>query len=264
MGDNSLQTQTCRYMYSTDGAPAKENFRVEGKRGFFQTETDAKNHEKMVALYSDVDGSEIKDWKPLPLEDFLKANNISDFNSDTDGGLRGRSEPIGKLDIGKNAVSRVEGNNPASLGSGEQFGKQEAISYFESRGISRAGAIGIVANLVRENNLKTTGAIASQGELGLAQWKTERYAKMVKYAASHVPPLSPTSKDAQAGYLIKELKEDYPGTWAKIEHATDPVQAAQDFCAGFEMPTLDNGQTNVASYEPRRQNARDLMAVLSR
>jgi hypothetical protein len=152
-------------------------------------------------------------------------------------------------------------SGPPDMGSGDQFTKEELIQHFMDKGYSKAGAIGIVANLQAENGLKTTGAPASQGEEGLAQWKGQRLANLKAYAASH--NLDWHSKDAQLGYLDEELVNDYPDVAAKMKTATDPEQAAQDFCAGFEMPTMDDGTPNYATYDVRKGIARDIQGGLA-
>ncbi|MFS2007281.1 phage tail tip lysozyme [Duganella sp. CT11-25] len=154
-------------------------------------------------------------------------------------------------------AGKTSGTPPAA-GSGTQFTAEELIQHFMSKGYTRAGAIGIVANLQAENGLKTTGAPASQGEQGLAQWKGQRLANLQAYAAAH--NLDWQSKSAQLGYLDQELENDYPQVAAKLKNATDPQQAAQDFCAGFEMPTMDDGTPNYATYDVRKQIAREMAA----
>lgn len=165
--------------------------------------------------------------------------------------------PINTRETGNYHV-RLSSSGPPDMGPGHSFTRRELIDYFVAAGFSRAGAIGIVANLEAENGLRTTGAPASQGEEGLAQWKGVRLAKLQAYAASH--GLDWHSKSAQLGYLHHELIHDYPHVYARVVNATDPQQAAQDFCAGFEIPTMDDGTPNYGTYAVRRRLAAQIAA----
>jgi len=150
------------------------------------------------------------------------------------------------------------GNGAPQMGSGTQFTSEELIQHFMSKGFTRAGAIGIVANLQAESGLRTDGPTGGQAEEGLAQWKGARLEKLKQYAASH--GLDWRSKDAQLGYLDEELANDYPGVYSQVKVATNAEDAAQIFCAGFEIPTMDDGTPNYATYTKRREIAAQLAA----
>jgi hypothetical protein len=147
---------------------------------------------------------------------------------------------------------------PPEVGSGTRFTHQELIDHFMAEGYSKAGAIGIVANLEAESGLKTSGPTGGQGEEGLAQWKGNRLHDLQRYAAEH--HLDWRSKGAQLGFLDQELSTKYPGLSAQLKTATDPQQAAHDFCAAFEVPTLDNGTPNYPTYSDRQQRAARIAA----
>lgn len=118
------------------------------------------------------------------------------------------------------------------LSPGEQATANELISIFMKQyGMSAAGAAAVVGNLVQENGLKTE---ENAGGLGLAQWIGARADNLKAFAAEH--GLSPTSKEAQVGFLVKELKTDYPGLLAELKTTNDPKQAALDFSQQFERP----------------------------
>jgi hypothetical protein len=158
-----------------------------------------------------------------------------------------------------NNLVAIPVTEPPKTGSGNQFTQDELIRHFISKGFTKAGAIGIVANLRAENDLRTTGPTGSQGEEGLAQWKGPRLANLKTYAADH--KLDWRSKGAQLGFLDHELTTNYSGVYAKVKNATDPQQAAEIFCAGFESPTLDNGTPNYPTYTERKRIAAEIAAT---
>lgn len=106
-----------------------------------------------------------------------------------------------------------------------------ALAFFQSKGLTKAQAAGIVGNLKQESNVNPTD---SGG--GIAQWGGSRYTALQSYAAS--TGQSATSLSAQLGFLWSELSSSYPGTLAALKKTTTPAAAAVIISNQYERPGI--------------------------
>lgn len=120
---------------------------------------------------------------------------------------------------------------------------QIAFEFFvedKSTKFSKAGAAGIVGNLMRETggdqyDLDPESGITSRGSgyKGIAQWSGSRWSKVVR---SYAKGEDVKKLETQLMLIAKELKEKpYSSLIPKLKSATDPKQAAHDFNDTFEI-----------------------------
>lgn len=116
-------------------------------------------------------------------------------------------------------------------------------------GFSAAAAAGVVGNLVQESGLRTD-AIGDNGTSGgLAQWHNERWDALKRFAAERGTAW--TDLDTQIDFLADEMRRSYASTYAKMQAADLPEQAAQIMTDEFERPDPAS-----ANYAQRQANAR--------
>lgn len=121
------------------------------------------------------------------------------------------------------------GGRPKALGS-RQFQSREAMirdRLAAELGITTDAAAGIVSNLVAESGLVPgiEGQLyKGQRAIGLAQWFGPRRKEYEKYRDQHG---GASNDEVDLGFLVKELKENYPDLLAKLRTGTiTPYQAA--------------------------------------
>lgn len=139
---------------------------------------------------------------------------------------------------------------------------KEIYSILTSAGMSRAGALGMLGNMMAESSLKPNiaqrgmtkltdeqyTAAADNGLIdfpndgvgyGLCQWtystRKKRLLEWVKHNEVSVGDL-----EAQCFFCIKELKEDYPALWETLCTSTDINQCSDLICTQFERPAVNN------------------------
>ena len=186
------------------------------------------------------------DWRNLSLE------------GDSSGRPAGEHRPPAVDASQEGRPSVLSDSNLPTMGSGTSITVNEAIDRLMAYGYSEAAAIGVTANLMAESSLRTDGPTGGQGEEGLAQWKGARLSALQAFSAER--GLHWRSKDAQFGFLVHELTQEYRPVHDRLMRATSAEEAAEIFCAGYEIPTLDNGMPNVETYGVRRGMASDIVA----
>lgn len=126
----------------------------------------------------------------------------------------------------------------------------DLANYLVSQGFSRAGAEGVVGNLVWESGLNTTAKGDNGTSYGLAQWHGGRWKNLNKFAKSQ--GMDPSTADAQMAFLMKELEQkQYKGLVADLKNPNiSKVDAAAKFMRIFERPS---NQSN--SMAVKRANA---------
>ena len=130
-------------------------------------------------------------------------------------------------------------------------------------GLSRAGALGVLGNMMAESSLKpnivqrgcTTlsddeytwkadrGLIdfAAPIGYGLCQWTyPQRKENLLSYAKKC--GVSVGDRDMQARFCVKELKEDYPKLYKQLCETTSINGASDAVCVEYERPAVNNYQ----------------------
>ena len=137
--------------------------------------------------------------------------------------------------------------------SADESATGERSKYIQQKlmdmGFSANAAAGVIGNLVQESGLRTD-AIGDGGTSGgLAQWHNERWEALKRFAAERGTAW--TDLDTQIEFLVKELRESYASTYAKMQAAELPEQSTQIFTDEFERPDPAS-----ANYAQRQANAR--------
>ncbi|GEM_PF-3450810 len=126
----------------------------------------------------------------------------------------------------------------ATLSGGEVATSNQIMDMLTQQyGFSPAGAAAVVGNMTQENSLHTDD---NAGGLGLCQWTGDRRTALIDYAQQHGE--SPTSVQAQVGFMVQELQQGYPGLLQELKSTNNPEQAALDFSNQYERPGIpENG-----------------------
>lgn len=129
---------------------------------------------------------------------------------------------------------------------------QYAYNFYLQRGYTPAGAAGIVGNIHAESGFSTKASGDTGTAAGLFQWRGERQAGLMKYAANN--GLDPQSMDAQLGYADYEMRTGSDAgagkAYSALQNASDPSAAAAAFMHNYERPNADPSINNIAG----RQN----------
>lgn len=130
-------------------------------------------------------------------------------------------------------------------------------------GLSRAGALGVLGNMMAESSLKSNivqrgcttlgdeeytwkadrGLIdfAAPIGYGLCQWTLpQRKENLMAYAKKC--GVSVGDRDMQARFCVKELKEDFPKLYKQLCETTSINGASDAVCVDYERPAVNNYQ----------------------
>jgi len=120
----------------------------------------------------------------------------------------------------------------ANLDGGNVAQSNEIMNSLISKyGLTPAGAAACVGNMMQENSLSTA---ANSGGVGLCQWIGSRAKEEMAFAKQQ--GLSPTSVQAQVGFMVHELQRDYPSLLHQLKTTNDAAGAALAFSQQFERP----------------------------
>jgi hypothetical protein len=148
------------------------------------------------------------------------------------------SDPQNFLSAGMNGMMGTGGTSLNGV-EARPGNTQDAIKFFESKGWTHAQAVGIVANLIKESNLKTN-AVGDGGQAyGIAQWHPGRQANFAKYARENGLSNTDIRKATfteQLGFVDWELRNTESNAGNKLRQATTAYDAAAAFCRYYERP----------------------------
>ena len=186
--------------------------------------------------------------------------------------VSGPGQMIGSNNVNADGTQKISHNNlswalshggvilraPGGTGSGETAGTQgtgsvvptgqggqqaridQAVSYFQSQGWSRAQAIGIVANLDAESNMEA--GIRQHGGgpgYGLAQWEGPRQRDFAAWAGHDIHG---SSFAEQLRFVQYELTHSEAGAGRALRGATDARSAAEIVTRLYERPADTAGE----------------------
>lgn len=133
----------------------------------------------------------------------------------------------------------VDGAAPAGDGSRNQRIDQ-AITYFEGQGWSRAQAVGIVANLDAESGMDANiNQIGGGPGYGLAQWEGPRQADFAAWAGKDIRQ---STFAEQLRFIQWELSNTEAGAGRALRGADDPGEAASIVTRLYERPADSAGE----------------------
>lgn len=173
------------------------------------------------------------------------------------GDFVGAAKMLGVAILQGSGASRILG---AIAGSADQkVNIQSALGGLQQGGLSRDGAAGVIGNLLEESGMianrvegdygfsdpekrrRDYTAWAKQNPerffndgigYGLAQWTSpERKRGLWEYTGGDIDNFG-----LQLAYLLKELRDDYPELYARLQNATDAGEAARLVMTQYERP----------------------------
>ena len=104
--------------------------------------------------------------------------------------------------------------------------------------LSRAVAIGIMANIRHESNFRPTAKGDSGTSYGLCQWHKSRWDSLKTYCADNGYSFSDVK--AQLRFLLYEFQRYYTSAWGEIisqpDTETGAANAAYIMCVRYEIP----------------------------
>jgi LysM repeat protein len=141
---------------------------------------------------------------------------------------------------GETAATQNTGSVVPTGQGGQQARIDQAISYFESQGWSRAQAIGIVANLDAESNMQAgIDQIGGGPGYGLAQWEGPRQRDFAAWAGHDIRG---SSFAEQLRFVQHELTHSEAGAGRALRGATDARSAAEIVTRLYERPADTAGE----------------------
>ena len=139
---------------------------------------------------------------------------------------------------------------------------KEIYDNLTAAGMSRAGALGMLGNMMAESNLVPNIAQRGMTKLTDAQYTAAADNGLIDFANDGVGYglYQLTYKTRKAGYLafckargvsvgdlkaqcdycVKELKEDYPSLWKTLRESNNVNQCCDLICTQFERPAVNN------------------------
>lgn len=118
--------------------------------------------------------------------------------------------------------------------TGKPGSKEYAISFFESKGLQKHQAAGIVGNLIQESNLNTS-VIGDKGtSYGIAQWRGDRRTGLTSFAKELGTDISDFK--TQLEYVWKELNSSHKSALNKLLKSKNSDEATIAFMRDFERP----------------------------
>lgn len=139
---------------------------------------------------------------------------------------------------------------------------KEIYGILTSAGMSRAGALGMLGNMMAESNLVPNIAQRGMTKLTDAQYTAAADNGLIDFANDGVGyglyqltyrtrkagyltfckarGCSVGDLQAQCDYCVKELKEDYPTLWKTLCTSNDINQCTDLICTQFERPAVNN------------------------
>ncbi|TCK43980.1 hypothetical protein B0G84_2328 [Paraburkholderia sp. BL8N3] len=128
----------------------------------------------------------------------------------------------------------------AQVGAEPNANVPKAVEYFESRGWTRAQAIGIASNLQHESGIDPT-AVGDNGKAqGIAQWHPDRQAAFQRWAGNWI---GNSTLDQQLGFVDYELRQGgEQRAGAALEKARTPREAASVVSRLYERPAAADAE----------------------
>jgi hypothetical protein len=151
---------------------------------------------------------------------------------------------------------------------GQMNRAKQAMSFFQSKGLTKEQAAGLVGNFIRESgeNLGTTEVNKSSGAYGIAQWLGDRKRALFRKYGSN-----PSFQD-QLNYVWEELNSTHKTGLAKIKNSKTAAEAAANAFGYYEFQSgpkgaiaamNNSGQNGNRSYNQGIKFANNLLGIKS-
>lgn len=133
----------------------------------------------------------------------------------------------------RNIVSGRGNRTNAQIEAMPQKNIAYAVDWYQRHGLSRTGAIGMVANLQQESGVDER-AVGDNGKaIGVAQWHPDRQAGFQQWAGHS---LTTATLDEQLAYTLRELNTTHRRAGENLIDAATPEDAARVVSLQYEMP----------------------------
>jgi hypothetical protein len=111
---------------------------------------------------------------------------------------------------------------------------ETALIFFESKGWTRAQAIGLIANIKAESDFLPQGPPGDKGKsFGLCQWNGQR---LVNFRMHFGHDISQSTFGEQLEFVNVELNSTESGAGELLRQQTDAGEAARVVCLAYERP----------------------------
>lgn len=139
--------------------------------------------------------------------------------------------------------------------SGE--GASQAMNFFQSQGLTKEQAAGIVGNLAQESGAGLDPMANNGTHRGIAQWDANRWGQFEVWAKSK--GLNVNTREAQLMWIMEEMRTGSGGLGIeRFKKQTTAEGAAALFLSDFERSGEKAGSVG---YENRMRNARQLASM---
>lgn len=131
------------------------------------------------------------------------------------------------------------------VSKGKRVTPSRIYDFLIDKGLSPAGAAGILGNMYIESGFKT-GALGDSGSsLGLVQWHASRKKRLIQRAKDQ--GVDPLSIDFQLEHLWWDLTTNFSSLTNTLKTIKDPEEAAYMFADIFENPTVIQSSRKIAA-----------------
>lgn len=138
----------------------------------------------------------------------------------------------------------------AQVGAEPNANVPAAVSFFESRGWTRAQAIGIVSNLQHESGIDPAASGDNGKAYGIAQWHPDRQTAFQQWAGNWI---GNSTLEQQLGFVDYELRQGgEQRAGAELEMARTPGQAADVVSRLYERPAAAAAEAAVRAATANR------------
>jgi hypothetical protein len=149
------------------------------------------------------------------------------------GGFDGGGNYRGNGGAGDGSLWTGGSDRGKPMGPGETVKAKEIFDYMtQKHSLPPHIASGILGNMMTESNLRTDAYNPNEGAIGLIQWLGPRRQALENFASNEGKPV--TDWRVQVDFMMHELKGSESGSWAKLQHAQTPGEAAAIFDKYYE------------------------------
>ncbi|MBX9568935.1 MAG: hypothetical protein K2X77_08570 [Candidatus Obscuribacterales bacterium] len=149
------------------------------------------------------------------------------------GGFDGGGNYRGNGGAGDGTLWTGGSDRGKPMGPGETVKAKEIFDYMtQKHQLPPHIASGILGNMMTESNLRTDAYNPREGAIGLIQWLGSRRQGLENFAANEGKPV--TDWRVQVDFMMHELKTSESGSWARLQHAQTPGEAAAIFDKYYE------------------------------
>lgn len=185
-------------------------------------------------------------WAGNKIADGLEGTRVWDMA--THGFAKNTGRLLGAFGFKDNVFSRAatyDGYDQKYNGAASPVGVDPALTsrvvdYYMKQGWSRAQALGIAANLMKESGLNSRATGDNGAAYGIGQWHADRQAAFEKWAGHSIQGSSLNDQLAFVQYELTRGNET--GAGARLQTATNAAEAGAIVSRYYERPANADGE----------------------